>query len=280
MPLESLPYPLLHSLKSLLRRQSACCVGILAGLLATTPTWGQAAAAASAEPHHAVLVELFTSEGCSSCPPADGLLRAVNGKRTADGQLIVGLSEHVTYWNQLGWRDRFSSDVFTDRQNRYAEHLHLDEVYTPQMVVNGREQFVGSNGALLKAALQREANARELDLQIVSVHADPGALSFRFRVGPLTSKRPVEIIAVITDDTDRSEITRGENNGATLEHVAVARLLAPVATVRESEGGEKDGQLPLPSGGPGLVGAGHHLVLLAQEPDTGAVLGTAVQALR
>lgn len=280
MPLPSVPLPSPTLLNRLRLGLPACRVGLLTGLLTAVSAWGQAAAGASAEPQRAVLVELFTSEGCSSCPPADGLLRAVNGKRTADGQLIVGLSEHVTYWNQLGWRDRFSSDVFTDRQNRYAENLHLDEVYTPQMVVNGREQFVGSNGPALKAALHREANSSELDLQIISVQAEPGALTFRFRVGPLALKRAVEIVAVITDDTDRSEVTRGENAGTALEHVAVARLLAPVALVKEAGGAEKEIRLPLPSASPASVGAGHHLVLLAQEPGTGAVLGTAVQALR
>ena len=102
-----------------------------------------------------VLVELFTSEGCSSCPPADALLRQVNGTQTAAGQLIVGISEHVTYWNSLGWSDPFSSSLYTERQNAYGERFHLDGVYTPQMVINGTEQIVGSDRAAFARAIQK-----------------------------------------------------------------------------------------------------------------------------
>ena len=82
--------------------------------------------------HRAVLVELFTSEGCSSCPPADALLQQVNGKYSDAGQLIVGVSEHVTYWNSLGWSDPFSSPIYTERQEAYGQRFHLDSVYTPK----------------------------------------------------------------------------------------------------------------------------------------------------
>ena len=280
MPLTS--SPLLFSLqRRALIPILAYPIGIFEGMLTfAAAAWGQSPGGNLAEPQHAVLVELFTSEGCSSCPPADRLLRAVDGKHTADGQLIVGLSEHVTYWNQLGWRDRFSSDVFTDRQNRYAERLHLDEVYTPQMVVNGREQFVGSNGAALKDALHREAGAEGLELRILSAQTDAGALLFRFRTGMSPSRRSVNIVAVVTDDADRSEVTRGENAGVALQHVAVARLLATAAKIEGAAEVEREVRLPLPPGGPATLGPGHHLVLFAQEPETGVVLGTAVQALR
>ena len=104
-----------------------------------------------------VLVELFTSEGCSSCPPADALLRQVNGTRTSEDQLVVGISEHVTYWNGHGWSDPFSSLAYTERQNDYSEKFHLEGVYTPQMVINGAEQIVGSDRAALLRAVQAEA---------------------------------------------------------------------------------------------------------------------------
>ena len=102
-----------------------------------------------------VLVELFTSEGCSSCPPADELLRQVQSSRShSQGQLIIGLSEHVTYWNQLGWKDPFSAEEFTVRQNEYSNRFHTEGPYTPQMVVNGREQFVGSDRAGLAGGFE------------------------------------------------------------------------------------------------------------------------------
>ena len=106
-----------------------------------------------------VLVELFTSEGCSSCPPADALLRQVNGAETTEGQLIVGISEHVTYWNAQGWSDPFSSPVYTQRQNDYVDRFHLESSYTPQMVVNGAEQFVGSDRAAFVQAVRKSSNS-------------------------------------------------------------------------------------------------------------------------
>ena len=90
-----------------------------------------------------MLVELFTSEGCSSCPPADNLLRAIDGKHTKEGTLVVGVSEHVNYWDHGGWKDPFDSSTITDRQNDYGQKFHLDSVYTPQMVVDGEAQVSG-----------------------------------------------------------------------------------------------------------------------------------------
>jgi hypothetical protein len=90
--------------------------------------------AGAEKPASVTVVELFTSEGCSSCPPADALLREINLKQTSAGQLIVGISEHVTYWNNLGWKDPYSASVFTERQNVYASRLSPEGPYTPQMV--------------------------------------------------------------------------------------------------------------------------------------------------
>lgn len=113
-------------------------------------------------------MELFTSEGSSSCPPADALLREINLKQTSAGQLIVGISEHVTYWNDLGWKDPYSAPAFTDRQSVYASRLSPEGPYTPQMVVNGCDQFVGSDGGALERALRDDARRDHLALRIIS----------------------------------------------------------------------------------------------------------------
>ena len=92
-----------------------------------------------------VLAELFTSEGCSSCPPADDLLRRLTDEQLVDGVEVVALSEHVDYWNRLGWTDPFSSQAFSARQQRYQRALRTDQIYTPQMVVNGRREAIGND---------------------------------------------------------------------------------------------------------------------------------------
>ena len=225
-----------------------------------------------------VLVELFTSEGCSSCPPADALLRKVNGTQTSAGQLIVGISEHVTYWNSLGWADPFSSTIYTDRQNGYGQRFGLDSVYTPQMVVNGSEQFVGSDQAQLARAIQRQPQQAEpITLHIVSTQVKGSTLSVNFSASGEMPSRGADIIAVLADDTDRSSVLRGENSGRTLAHVAVARSLARVATLSAAK--EQTVEIPVPPSFRGVAGAGHHLILFAQVTGYGPVLGADTQPL-
>lgn len=166
------------------------------------------------------IVELFTSEGCSSCPPADALLRQIHQKQSSTGELIVGISEHVTYWNRLGWSDPYSDDTFTDRQNRYAIRLSPDGPYTPQMVVNGRQQFVGSDSAALLKALREDANRKHATLAIDNLVRRADGLELTFSLTASGSK-PLDIIAILTDDTDESKVLHGENSGRLLQHVSV-----------------------------------------------------------
>lgn len=219
------------------------------------------------------IVELFTSEGCSSCPPADTILKQIHLKRSSAGQLIIGLSEHVTYWNHLGWRDPYSDEVFTDRQNRYALRLSPEGPYTPQMIVNGREQFVGSNSAALQEALRADTNRKHVSLEITTLVPHADALELTFAVTG-TGSKPLDIIAVLTDDIDKSTVSRGENSGRSLQHVSVARTLSRVASVNGD--GERSAHLVLPESFRHGSGAGHHLVLFAQEQHQGSILGAAM----
>ena len=227
------------------------------------------------KPVSVAVVELFTSEGCSSCPPADTLLREINLKQINTGQLIVGISEHVTYWNDLGWKDPFSSPVFTERQSNYASRLSLEGSYTPQMVLNGREQFVGSNVGALKLALRDDAQRDHLGMSILSSAPSSAGLDVKFSLTG-NVRRPLDIVAVLTDDADRSSVQRGENSGRVLQHVSVARLLTRVAIVKGDE--EESAHIPLPDGFQ-LGGSGHHLILFAQEQHQGAIVGAATVPL-
>jgi hypothetical protein len=218
-----------------------------------------------------VLVELFTSEGCSDCPPADELLRRVDGKQTSADKLIVGVSEHVTYWNYLGWSDPFSLDKSDQRQNAYSHKFGLNGVYTPQMVVNGTEEFVGSDSAKLSAALQKEdRHPSVVDIRIASLDLSAGKLTVTFSADGVFPSQGVDVIAVLADDTDTSSVQRGENSGHTLTHVAVARSLTQVARLKGATA-ESTVQIPLPP----LYQQTqmHHLILIAQTTGTGPVVG-------
>ena len=232
--------------------------------------------AASAAAQKAVLVELFTSEGCSSCPPADALLRLVNGSQTNKGQLVVGISEHVTYWNSLGWSDPFSSTAYTDRQNAYSERFHLEGPYTPQMVINGAEEIVGSDRAgLLHAVEKEDAESPRMSLRIVSLSVAGSNLTVNFSTSGDLPAQGADLIAVLTDDADQSSVLRGENSGRTLAHVSVARSITRIAKVKAA--GERTAQIPIPVSFQKTQG--HHLILFAQTPGTGRVLGTDTKPL-
>ena len=227
-------------------------------------------------PGSAVIVELFTSEGCSDCPPADAVLSQIDLKQTRAGQLIVGISEHVTYWNNLGWTDPFSAPEFTERQDVYASRMSPEGPYTPQMVVNGREQFVGSDIGALQRALGDEARRSHPDLSILSTTPSSLGLDVTFSIEGEIS-RPLDIVAVLTDDADQSKVLRGENGGRLLQHVSVARSLVRVATV--SSAAQMSVHIAFPDGFHLDSGSGHHLILFAQERRQGAIEGAATTRL-
>ncbi|MGC4048879.1 MAG: DUF1223 domain-containing protein [Paludibaculum sp.] len=115
-----------------------------------------------------VLVELFTSEGCSSCPPANAILARLDQEKSVSGVPVIVLSEHVDYWNSIGWKDPFSSAQFSGRQQAYSQAFRLESVYTPQMVVDGREQFVGSNTAALRDAVEKASRLNKAEVRIIA----------------------------------------------------------------------------------------------------------------
>lgn len=167
------------------------------------------------------LLELFTSEGCSSCPPADRLLAEVV-KSAPGGADVIGLSEHVDYWDGLGWKDPFSSQQFTERQNRYAAHFGPDRVYTPQMIVNGSTELVGSDRGALTRALGAAASMPHGTVTLA--WRDPKSLTVSTR----GAAAGAEVMMAVTEDGLASDVTRGENAGHTLPHVRVVRSLVKI----------------------------------------------------
>jgi hypothetical protein len=172
-----------------------------------------------------VLVELFTSEGCSSCPAADDLLAKLAADQPVEGVEIIPLSLHVDYWDHQGWKDPFSSRTFTSRQQGYAKIFGDDRMYTPQMVVDGRDEFVGSdeNAAL---RIVRQAAARPRLALKMDAATSPGAvrLSLDLPAAPADAET-IDVVVALTENGLSSVVRRGENGGRTLRHVAVVRRL-------------------------------------------------------
>jgi len=251
----------------------ASCMWCL--LVGTAASWfAVQGMAQSAQQRRPVLVELFTSEGCSDCPPADRLLQQIDEKQPFAGVQAIVLSEHVTYWNHDGWTDPFSLDEMTERQQDYVNQFRLNSSYTPQMVVDGAEQLVGNNVAAVSAALTKAAADPKQDVTIAQAQWENGGAAFSVHA---TADRNAKLVAVLAADAMQRHVSAGENNGKTLEHVAVVRVL-------KTFGGEVGDGRPLRLNGGPLTHKDEsqgpvRLVVFLVEHKTGHVLGAAEQTL-
>ncbi|HWG17526.1 MAG TPA: DUF1223 domain-containing protein [Acidobacteriaceae bacterium] len=223
-----------------------------------------------------VIVELFTSEGCSSCPPADALLAKLQQDQPVPSANIIALEEHVDYWDHLGWKDRFSSPYVTQRQRNYQSVFHLDDIYTPQFVVNGSSQFDGTNPSAINSAIAK-ASADVAPLQIVEVHVRNGAsVSFKL-ANPAIRAKYVNLYAAIIEPQDNTNVKNGENAGRALQHINVVRAVATVGAASRLEDFDHSSfriQLPVKSR---LVAP--RLVVFAQSNNFGPILGAAVHTI-
>jgi hypothetical protein len=219
------------------------------------------------------LVELFTSEGCSSCPPADVLLGEIVQDARKHGRRVFGLAFHVDYWNGPGWTDPYSDRAFSLRQQAYARAFKQKGIYTPQMVVNGGEEFVGADRprsrAAIGAALKRPARAL-VQLQPQKPKA-PGSLAVTFAVGQ--APREAVLNLAVVERGLRSVVKGGENRGHTLRHENVVRAFT---AVRLDEGGKGSVELKLPVD---LARKNASVIAYVQEAGTRGVLGATELAL-
>src|SRR5262245_37872075 len=186
-----------------------------------------------------VIVELFTSEGCSSCPPADEVLARLERAQPVAGAEIIALGEHVDYWNYIGWADPYSSPAFSERQGAYSEAFGRDGVYTPQMVVDGRAEFVGSNWNKAVAAITNAARAPKADVQITLSKKIDGAVSLQARAGalpPATAGDTVDLLLAVTESDLSSNVSRGENAGRRLNHKTVVRQISLIGSAEAKQG--------------------------------------------
>jgi hypothetical protein len=179
------------------------------------------------------LVELFTSQGCSSCPAADANLISIANEARQSGKQVLTLSFHVDYWNDLGWKDPYSLTEATRRQRLYAQVLGTDQVYTPQMIVNGTKEFVGSrpekSNPAIQAALRTPATA-EID---VASRLENGKLIVKWKAKGM---QPTDLINVaLVQNLAEENVSAGENSGRKLQHVNVVRQLNVVSATSSDQ---------------------------------------------
>jgi len=189
------------------------------------------AVAQSANP---VLVELFTSEGCSSCPPADLVLQRLEAGLGVAGASVIVLGEHVTYWDRLGWKDRFSADTFTRRQEAYSWLFHNDGPYTPQMIVNGQAEFVGSDEERARKEILKAAQGPAAKVKL----AIAGETVTIKATGLPASAKDADVVLAVTETGLDTDVRRGENGGHTLRHTGVVRSIADVGRMDNPKGGD------------------------------------------
>lgn len=230
-----------------------------------------------------VLVELFTSEGCSSCPPADDLLIQLDKTQPVAGAEVIVLSQHVDYWNRLGWADPYSSADFSARQSDYSTAFGRDGVYTPQMVVDGQAEFVGSNSARAREAIASAARAPKATVALSrgnsTDNANTSALPLQVRVEKLpavSAGDTAEVLLAVTESNLRSDVARGENSGRRLTHTAVVRQLSVIGTADSREAFTSS---PIVNIAQGWKRANLRAVVFVQERQSRKVLGAAAISL-
>jgi hypothetical protein len=203
------------------RPRLALVIVAVAGVAALTLTMHGAPPKLGPSP---VVVELFTSQGCSSCPPADALIHDIANDPALRGR-VIPLAFHVDYWDSLGWRDPFSSKEWTQRQARYARTMHLSSAYTPQAVVNGATEFVGSNRSALSAALEKASGEKPRTEITLTARREGNSLIATIHANvPSTD----DLMLAIIEDGVTTKIEHGENAGRTLTNDAIVRRLVRV----------------------------------------------------
>jgi hypothetical protein len=264
-----------------IRRESLrICLGtafLLAASAASSGTHFTAADHTSTTP---VLVELFTSEGCSSCPPADALLKKMDALQPIPGTHLIVLSEHVDYWNHDGWTDPFSSTSITDRQNAYVRALGLKSPFTPQFLVDGTEELQTHDTQQIVQLLQKAGSAPKVPMRLASVTVEPGSpliIQGRVESDANSGKHKADVYVAIALDHAESQVLRGENNGRHLSHVAVVTEFAKVGKLEPGKSFGQDFRVKLKLPGPSPTSL--RVVAFAQESGPGKVLGVVLKSV-
>lgn len=217
-----------------------------------------------------VLVELFTSEGCSSCPPADALLAKLEQAQPIAGTEIIALSEHVDYWDKLGWRDRFSSPQYTERQREYGSRFKIDDIYTPQMIVDGTEQFVGNDAPHALRAIAQAGHAPKVSLVLAKPLVQGQKITVTVSTSTSNPSSEADLYAALVDPADTTNVDGGENRGHKLHHVAVVRSLQKIGKLKDLDSGPIKATLTAPHD---AIAQKMRVVVFSQSSGPGQVIG-------
>jgi hypothetical protein len=226
---------------------------------------------------HPVLVELFTSEGCSSCPPADIILQRLDDYQPIAGAQLIVLSEHVTYWDHDGWKDPNSSPALTDRQSSYETALGEKESFTPQFIVDGNHEVHIEHIEQMEDVLKKAKDEPTIPIRIADVKvdpADPTILRAHIDTGANSEKHAADVYVAVALNRVESQVLKGENGGKHLVHVAVVQQLTKIGKLPKGKTFAQDVQLKLK---PSTDLKNVRLVAFLQESGPGKMLGAALR---
>jgi hypothetical protein len=226
---------------------------------------------------HPILVELFTSEGCSSCPPADAMLQKMDASQPIAGAQLIVLSEHVDYWDHDGWKDPNSSPAMTERQLAYVHALGLPNAYTPQIIVDGISEMPANDAQQINKIFQEASAEPRVAVRLDDVSVDaahPDILRARVETDANVEKHNAEVYVAVALDHVESQVLHGENEGHHLTHVAVVQQITKVGKLPKGKSFDETVQLKLK---PGTDPKNVRVVAFVQEPGPGKLLGAALR---
>lgn len=269
------------------RRADALLFSLAASMLALAAIdrAGAQNVAVQRETRHAanipVVVELFTSEGCSSCPPADQLLAKLEAEQPIKNVEIVALEQHVDYWNNGGWIDPFSSTAATSRQRDYAGVLSNGNAYTPQMVVDGQNEFVGSRAGQATSVIEQAGTRKKTEVTLSTTESAKGK-KVHVSVGAipnLSNGDTPEVWMAITESGLHSNVKAGENSGQDMHHAAVVRKMWKIGAVKQSGATSFSGDTEIKIDR-GWRRENTHVVIFVQEKRSKKILGAGITRLQ
>lgn len=208
------------------------------------------------------VLELFTSEGCSSCPPADEVLAKI--QKETEGKPVYLLAYHVDYWDRQGWKDIFSNAEYSKRQVQYGRWMNTPQIYTPQAIVNGKAEFIGSEETIIRNAISRQLATKSSSTLSLQARQDNAGLNVHYQAsGALKGSN---LLIAIVQKSAQSKVERGENAGRALSHVQIVRKLQ---TESLSADGNGDTFVALPKG---FNNQNWEVLGLIQDKSNGAIL--------